>query len=777
MRNFYNSRKSRHIVRLSALTAATLFGCAPSLADASKTKVTIPSADTTKFAYNGSQQTYTLAANENYTVFGNAHTSAGEYEVTVSLNNSALCEWEDGSVESKIFKFVINKMQIEIPAADDSLFVYNGSQQAYTIPANGNYTAEGFLKTDAGNHEVTVALNDTLNCEWSDATVAEKKYTFAISKATVSLPAADTSKFTYNGAELVYTITPNICYNVTGNAQTKAGIYKVIVSLANANNYQWEDLTCEDKTFSFEISKATIELPTAVKDTFEYDGNLKQFEIVNNELYTLDVTNPVGVEVGDYVRTVTINDVENYMWADNTTEPKVVTFVIKEGVVKVPASAEFTYTGSPIALVPLSEAYTAENGIGENAGDYIVTLKLNPGYIWENGKKEDTTVFAKINPILVEKPVVSTGTVTYDSTVYSMSIPENPAYTITGALMGQDPGVYTTTVLLNPNYAWTDLTTDDQIYNLIIERMKVAIPEPDSTIFYYSQKNQTYSIEESKLYTIAGNIQKEIGSHDVALTLNDTIYYEWADATTKPKHYQFNIIESTGFEYVVVENNDQIVPGEDIEIDLAVDGVLQYYKISSDALPGLKDSLIAFDSETSKIKIPTTTKTLPGKYKMNITLMSGNIEKKLSIDVTINHPASSIIICWNDVIAVDGSKVKSSTYQWYKDGVRIAGATGQYYSDRAGLCGSYSCVVDGDLSVGPVFLDFGKPQYLDAHGEKGRIIASAASSKGGNVMLLSINGEVIDSKPASANMAFTVKPGTYVLMLEGTDISVVVIVR
>jgi hypothetical protein len=162
---------------------------------------------------------------------------------------------------------------------------------------------------------------------------------------------------------------------------------------------------------------------------------------------------------------------------------------------------------------------------------------------------------------------------------------------------------------------------------------------------------------------------------------------------------------------------------------------------------------------------------------MDVTLVSGNLDSTFTVDVTIDYPASCIIVLWNDVIAVDKSKVKTTTYQWYKDGELIPGATGQYYSDKAGLCGYYKCKVDGGLSVGPTYLDFGRPLNLFAQGETGKIIANVAGSTTANVLLMSVGGMVIDSKPAAKEMTFTVKPGIYVLVLDGTDQSVKVIVK
>ena len=141
MRNQLYSHKARHIVKFSSLFITALLDCAVSMADESsdKTKVVIPPADSTTFVYNGSLQTYSLSSDTTlYSIFGDAHTTAGKYEVTVSLNNPLLYEWEDGSTDPKTYDFTINKSQVEIPLADTSKFVYNGQEQTFRIAENEN---------------------------------------------------------------------------------------------------------------------------------------------------------------------------------------------------------------------------------------------------------------------------------------------------------------------------------------------------------------------------------------------------------------------------------------------------------------------------------------------------------------------------------------------------------------------------------------------------------------------------------------------------------------
>ncbi len=758
--------------------AATILGCAPSMAEgSSKTKIAIPSVDNRAFVYNGEIQAYDIAPDLLYSVYGSTHKAAGEYKVTVSINDPETYEWEDGTVEDKIYDFVIKRVKVEIPAADTSHFVYTGTQHTYAIAETDKYSVDGNRKTNAGNHNVTVYLNDPINYEWTDATTEDKIYNFAISKIPVAIPAADTTKFTYNGMVAVYNIAPNVLYSVSGNIMTKAGRHIVNVTLSDPINYEWADGGSTTKTYNFDIAKAPVELPTAVKDSFAFDGEAKIFEVVPNDKYTVGVSNSTASQVGVYKRTVFINDSENYIWADNTTDTKSVSFVITEGIVKIPQVSDINFTGSTISLVPESPAYKVENGKVTNAGEYTVNLTLNPGYIWEDGTKSVKTLSVKVNSILVKKPTVNSVEVSYDSTVYAVKVPESIAYTITGSAVGIEPGTYTTVVTLNPNFMWSDSTTEAITYYLKISKVKVAIPSADSSTFFYNQEEQTYPIEENANYTVEGNNQTEIGVYDIVVALNDTAHYEWTDGTSDPKHYQFEIEEYNDFRLNSASTSASTTPGNDLTIGIDANGKVQYYKVSSSLMPELKDSLFKFNNELQAIKLPTPANAVPGKYIMNITLISGKIDTTFTVDVAINYSASNIIVCWNDVVAVDHSKIQSTTYQWYKDGELIPGATSAYYCDKNGLSGYYMCKIDGDISVGPAYLSFGRPVSLTAYGSTGKIVASVLGSTTAKVFLMSVGGMVTDSQIAAPEMTFTVDPGIYVLVLEGTDQSIKVVVK
>ncbi len=81
--------------------------------------VAVPTANTETFTYNGSEQTYLPANWEEISEFANisnnVQTNAGDYTVTIALNDKNAYKWADGSTDDKTFTFTINKKKLDAP--------------------------------------------------------------------------------------------------------------------------------------------------------------------------------------------------------------------------------------------------------------------------------------------------------------------------------------------------------------------------------------------------------------------------------------------------------------------------------------------------------------------------------------------------------------------------------------------------------------------------------------------------------------------------------------
>ena len=91
--------------------------------------------------------------------------------------------------------------KVAIPAADTTVFTYDGNAKTYGISDTADYTVTGNSQTNAGDHTVTVALKDKATTAWADGTTADKTYTFTIKQATPTGEPAY-AKITTSGKKL-----------------------------------------------------------------------------------------------------------------------------------------------------------------------------------------------------------------------------------------------------------------------------------------------------------------------------------------------------------------------------------------------------------------------------------------------------------------------------------------------------------------------------------------------------------------------------------------------
>lgn len=148
-----------------------------------------------------------------------SQTEAGTYDITVTIMNNNFC-FEGGKDSMVVGQLTIGEQAVTIPAADDTEFVYNGSEQTYAIAESELYTVEGNVQKDAGTYTVTVSLNDKDNYVWSDDPTDDRSYTFAISPKAVTA--------TWVGLEQVYGSVEPVSVVLSGLAEGDEGIEAVI---------------------------------------------------------------------------------------------------------------------------------------------------------------------------------------------------------------------------------------------------------------------------------------------------------------------------------------------------------------------------------------------------------------------------------------------------------------------------------------------------------------------------------------------------------------------
>ena len=112
--------------------------------------------------------------------------------------------------------------------------------------------------TNAGTYTATFTLKDKVNYRWSDGSTSDKSVNWTIGKASVAIPTANNTSFTYSGSAATLSLSnyDSALVSASGISATNAGNYTATFALKDSNNYQWSDGTTANKTIAWVINKA-----------------------------------------------------------------------------------------------------------------------------------------------------------------------------------------------------------------------------------------------------------------------------------------------------------------------------------------------------------------------------------------------------------------------------------------------------------------------------------------------------------------------------------------
>ena len=233
-------------------------------------------------------------------------------------------------------------------------------------------------------------------------TYADKVYDGAVVTPTGTLEVSD-NKVSTNELIVKYEKFDSSWTEIT-ELSANVGKYRVTYSVSDTNeNYTGS------KSYEFEITVKKLTKPT-LEGTYTYTGSAQTATLTGFDGTTMEVSNNTRTDAGSQNIEVTLKDITNYSWDDDTTTALEIPFEIaKEKLTKPILEGTYTYTGEEQTAVLVNvdnETMNVTNNTRTEAGsqDITVSLKDIANYAWADGTTTDVTfpfVIAKATPTIV----------------------------------------------------------------------------------------------------------------------------------------------------------------------------------------------------------------------------------------------------------------------------------------------------------------------------------------------------------------------------------------
>ena len=419
------------------------------------------------------------------TVENGAQTYAGTYTAKATgLDNPNYQLPDTGTTQS----YTIAPRPVKLSWSESS-FTYDGSEKTVTATienlVSGDIyalTYSGNAETEHGSYIAKVTALDNANYTLTNGTGLT--HSWSIGKAVVSFTVTGNSH-TYNGDPKTAEVTqdegqtqiPAGGYEVKygGEAsQTAAGTYDITVTITNGN-FCFEDGKDTMVVDQLTIGEQAVEIPTEDDTEFVYNGAEQTYAIAESELYTVEGN--VQKDAGTYTVTVSLNDKDNYVWSDDTTDDRTYTFIISPKTVTATwVGLEQVYgSAEPVSVILSGLAEGDEgleaviSGVSTEAGEHPLNASLK-NYDIINGtatlriQQKPVTITVTDNAVTVggEPAISAPGLAESD---YEVVYKDKNGNEVTPS----EPGTYEVWVeITNPNYRHPDGSSEKQVGSVVV---------------------------------------------------------------------------------------------------------------------------------------------------------------------------------------------------------------------------------------------------------------------------------------------------------------------
>ncbi|WP_248125617.1 MBG domain-containing protein [Slackia exigua] len=461
-----------------------------------KTVVNKPAVKETSFAYNGNEQGVPVYENTGYTLSGEASALyPGHYSVTATLKDGYA--WSDGTTAPVTYDWSISgpsapsNKTIPIPTGTNVVF---DNQEHNAVEAGEGYLVVNTHAVNAGSYETTLHLIE--GCTWSDGTTEDKQVAFDIAPRTVDVEQSVVNptevSIVYTGEDIDLAPYLNFGENVAlhdrlslkkpfiheawqGVGQRAerfvpydASLYPAAAApyvVAEGGNFAWKDgttdgvlvlikitpapLTAKAPDMEMSYGDASAQLPDSVVTGFvggQDASTAKGYKAPKVSVKGHEDEDLATLAPGTYELEASGGSADNYEFA--SYEGGTLT-VLPAGEAPAPAPIEgLAYTGAEQQGVATSEAYELSGDVvATNAGDYVATATLKPGYVWADGHESASRDIAwSIAKKKVARPQAASG-LTYTG-VEQQGVASSDDYELSGDWKATHAGDYVATATI-----------------------------------------------------------------------------------------------------------------------------------------------------------------------------------------------------------------------------------------------------------------------------------------------------------------------------------------
>lgn len=481
--------------------------------------------------------------------------AAGDYSITVALKDKASCTWSDGTTDNITLPFTVSKkiVLLDKPSLETDEFVFDGVTKTpeilmWKIP--GMSKLGDLSATKAGDYKITISLIEDRNITylWGDHSEEPVELTWKIlgrnsaNENALKKPEVTSLDFLYDKLEHAPEISDyeKNLISISGIVrETRAGDYKIIFSIKDKDSCTWEDGTVDDYVASWVIRKSEIAKPVLVKGNFTYNKKIQTPIIEGFDANAMQISGNINaVSAGKYLITISLD--ENYIWLDGTSDTLYFDWEINKAVFEKPTITENEFVYNGIIQKPVFDGFNEDgmiqkgNTSAKNAGDYNISIILDPNYCWSDGTSNELNFDWRIKKLALDKPTLVQGEFTYNGK-FQAPVFENfdeSGMSKNGDVSAADSGDYSITITPDKNHCWIDDTSDTLSFNWSIKKLKLEKPILTQGEFYYNGISQSPIFDGFESGMVKGGTYAATFAGDYNVTITPDKNHTWLDGTT-----------------------------------------------------------------------------------------------------------------------------------------------------------------------------------------------------------------------------------------------------